>query len=163
MKTITQTNLDYLTSDIYKATQCPFLPEKDPALIRDAKPAMLHSSRAMRMLFFSAGVLFFMLGMVGVVVPGMPTTVFILLAAYCWMRSSVRFYAWIMRHRDFGKMVRDWQTRRAMPRFAKYLAWGMMTASTLFLAFVVGSMWAAGVMAVVTVVVGSWMYRLTDA
>lgn len=127
--------------------------------------SLIHKNALMRGVFFGMGVVFLVLGLIGVVVPGMPTTVFVLLAGYCWARSSRRFYAWLMSHRIFGKMLTDWQERRAMPRFAKYLAWLMMTASAvvMFIRLPDDWLWLAAVMAVAMLAVGIWMARLPDA
>ncbi|MFB6348413.1 YbaN family protein [Moraxella sp. ZJ142] len=126
---------------------------------------LIYQSTPMRVLFFALGVLFLALGLVGVVVPGMPTTVFVLLAAYCWARSSRRFYLWLLSHRLFGKMIIDWQTRRAMPRFAKYLAWLMMSVSALLLFWRLPSdlQWLAWLVSAISLGAGIWIARLPDA
>lgn len=126
---------------------------------------LIHKNTLMRGVFFGLGVVFLVLGLIGVIVPGMPTTVFVLLAGYCWARSSRRFYAWLMSHRIFGKMLTDWQERRAMPRFAKYLACLMMTASTvvMFVRLPDDWLWLGYVMAAVAILVAIWMARLPDA
>lgn len=125
----------------------------------------LHQNALMRGVFFGLGVMFFGLGLLGVVVPGLPTTVFILLAAYCWAKSSRRFYAYLLRHKIFGKMIIDWQERRAMPRFAKYMAWGMMSVSVVVLLFSLpdGKLWVAGLVGTICLAVSIWMARLPDA
>ncbi|WP_049238155.1 YbaN family protein [Moraxella canis] len=125
----------------------------------------IHQSSLMRALFFVLGLVCLILGLIGVVVPGMPTTVFILLCAYFWAKSSRRFYAWLLAHRIFGPMIVDWQTRRAMPRFAKYLAWLMMTVSTVALFLQLSSqwLWVAWLVAIFCLAVGVWMARLPDA
>lgn len=127
--------------------------------------SLIHNNALIRGVFFGLGVVFLALGLIGVVVPGMPTTVFVLLAGYCWARSSRRFYAWLMAHRVFGKMLIDWQERRAMPRFAKYLAWAMMAISTvvMFIRLPDDWLWLGVVMAVAMLAVGIWMSRLPDA
>lgn len=125
----------------------------------------LHQNPIMRWVFFVMGFVFVGLGILGLIVPGMPTTVFILLAGYCWAKSSRRFHDWLMRHRIFGKMLKDWEERRAMPRFAKYLAWGMMSASCALLwwRLPADKLWVAGVVSVLCLASGIWMARLPDA
>ena len=63
-----------------------------------------------------------LLGVIGVVVPGLPTTPFILLAAWAAARSSPRLHAWLLQHRLFGPMVRDWQNGGTVSRRAKWSA-----------------------------------------
>ena len=116
-------------------------------------------------LFLILGFLFLGLGILGVITPGLPTTVFILLAAACWARSSKRFYGWLLRHRMFGKMIIDWEERRAMPRFAKYIAWSMMLFSSAILFYRLPSekLWIAFLVSGICLGAGIWMARLPDA
>ncbi|MDO4440716.1 MAG: YbaN family protein [Moraxella sp.] len=124
-----------------------------------------HDNPVLRWAFFIMGFVFVGLGIVGVIVPGMPTTVFILLAGYCWAKSSRRFHRWLLNHKIFGKMLKDWQERRAMPRFAKYLAWGMMSLSCVLMLFRLpdDKLWLGGVLSLLCLGVGIWMARLPDA
>lgn len=126
---------------------------------------LIHQSALMRAVYFVLGLVCLILGLIGIVVPGMPTTVFILLAGYFWARSSRRFYAWLLAHRLFGQMIINWQTHRAIPRFAKYLAWSMMSLSTIILFFKLPSswQWVAWLLAAVSLGVGIWMARLPNA
>lgn len=125
----------------------------------------VHDNPLIRMGFFIMGFIFVGLGILGVILPGMPTTVFILLAGYCWAKSSRRFHNWLLRHKIFGKMLKDWQERRAMPRFAKYLAWSMMGISSAFLWYRLphDKLWVAGVVSVLCLLTAIWMARLPDA
>ena len=77
------------------------------------------------------------LGIVGIVVPGLPTVPFVLLSAYAAARGSKRLHAWLLAHRRFGPMIRDWQARGAVSRRAKWLATAMMAlaATVMFAAF----------------------------
>lgn len=59
------------------------------------------------------------LGAIGVVLPGWPTTVWLLVAAFFFARSSPRFYAWLLRHRLFGPLVRDIRAGLGLPLRAK--------------------------------------------
>ena len=141
------------------------------AMITPLKPTqptpknLIHQSALMRAVYFVLGLVCLILGLIGIVVPGMPTTVFILLAGYFWARSSRRFYAWLLAHRLFGQMIINWQTHRAIPRFAKYLAWSMMSLSTIILFFKLPSswQWLALLLAAISLGVGIWMARLPNA
>ena len=72
------------------------------------------------------GSLFLALGTVGVVVPGLPTTPFLLLSAACYVRSSERLYAWLTGHRLFGVFIRNYRESRTIPMRAKIIALTMM-------------------------------------
>jgi len=99
----------------------------------------------MRLLLQSVGWLAVGLGGVGVVLPLLPTTPFLLLAAVCFSRSSPRFERWLNTHRIFGPLLLQWRRHGAIPLKAKWLATGMIGLSTL-LAWTAATMpvWAKG-------------------
>jgi uncharacterized membrane protein YbaN (DUF454 family) len=72
-----------------------------------------------------------LLGAIGVVVPGLPTTGFFVLAAWCFARSSPRFEAWVLGLPGIGPMVADHQAGLGMPRRAKALAIGSMALAVV--------------------------------
>ena len=78
--------------------------------------------RAIRWLWFGLGWLAVAVGSVGIVVPGLPTTVFFVLAAACFSRSSPRFEQWVLTRPVVGPMVRDYRAGLGMPRRAKVAA-----------------------------------------
>ena len=82
----------------------------------------------MRGLWLAAGWLFLGLGLLGVVLPVLPTTPFLLLAAACFARSSPRLHGWLLNHRTFGPPIRNWEENGAISRRAKRLAVGTMAA-----------------------------------
>lgn len=98
------------------------------------------------------------LGIVGIVVPGLPTVPFVLLAAYAAARGSVRLHHWLLAHRQFGPMIRDWEAQGAVSRRAKWLATAMMAgcAALLFLTAPRMAMAAAGT--VVMAIVAAWLW-----
>jgi hypothetical protein len=76
---------------------------------------------ARRRLLIGAGTLSTGLGIIGIFVPILPTTPFLLLAAACYMRSSERFYQWLINNRIFGVYVRNYIEGRGMPARIKVL------------------------------------------
>lgn len=113
----------------------------------------------MRWLFLAAALFFLLLGLIGVVVPGMPTTVFILLSAWAAARGSPRLHAWLMNHRLFGPMLRDWQNGGTVSRRAKRSAALMMALCAAILLATAAPLWvkilSTGCMAGVLV----WLWR----
>ncbi|MBY6033230.1 YbaN family protein [Marinobacter daepoensis] len=69
------------------------------------------------------------IAVVGVVLPLLPTTPFVILAAFFASKGSPAFALWLEQHPSFGPAIRHWRLRRAIPRKAKILAIGMMALS----------------------------------
>lgn len=81
----------------------------------------------MRIIYFSLGWVMVALGVIGLVMPLMPGVVFLIVAAWCFARSSPRFEAWLLDHPTLGKPLRDWRATGAIPRPAKATACAGMT------------------------------------
>jgi hypothetical protein len=75
-----------------------------------------------KIIFIFLGSLFVALAAVGAIVPGVPTTPFVLVSAYFFARSSERSYNWLREHRTFGPLLRAWQEERAIPYGARIVA-----------------------------------------
>ena len=80
-----------------------------------------------RLMWISLGSIFVAIGTIGIFVPGLPTTVFMLLAAACYVRSSDKLYNWLIKNKTFGKYIKDYREGKGMPKRAKFLALLMMT------------------------------------
>lgn len=97
-----------------------------------------------RCLLMAFAALCVLLGMIGAVVPGMPTTVFILMAGWAAMRSSPRFHAWLYAHATFGPMLRNWDDGGRVSRRVKWLATLSMSASSALIVYLTTRPWLAG-------------------
>lgn len=82
-----------------------------------------------RPFYFVAGIVLVGVGIAGYMLPVLPGTIFLILAAACFARSSSRLEAWLENHPKFGPSVVAWRRHGAIPRRAKILAIGMMTIS----------------------------------
>jgi len=76
--------------------------------------------------WIALGLLFLLLGGIGVALPLLPTTPFVLLAAACFARSSPRLHNWLLRSQVFGPMLRDWENNKCVSARVKTLAVSMM-------------------------------------
>ena len=95
------------------------------------------------------------LGGLGIVVPGLPTTGFFVLAAACFARSSPRFEKWVLGLPKIGPLVRDHRAGLGMPRRAKVVAIAMMLTACSLSSLALGSPLLAGVV-MGAGLVGTW-------
>jgi uncharacterized membrane protein YbaN (DUF454 family) len=98
------------------------MPSTPPIPDSPTNGSRLHRSRTVRWLLWLAGSVSLALGLIGVVLPGLPTTPFVLLAAACYAKASPRLHGWLLHHRFLGPMVRDWETNRSLTRRTKTIA-----------------------------------------
>jgi len=73
-------------------------------------------------IYFAGGTISIVLGVIGIVIPLLPTTPFLLLSAYLFSKSSVRYYNWLMNHRRFGPFIRNYREGKGIPREVKITA-----------------------------------------
>ena len=76
----------------------------------------------MKIIFTLCGLFCVLLAMIGVVLPLLPTVPFLLLAAFCFAKSSEKLHNWLISHRTFGPMITDWQQNGAIQPAAKKAA-----------------------------------------
>ena len=104
---------------------------------------MVHRSRVVRVIYLILGVFFLGLGTVGTVLPLIPTTFPIILAGFFFARSSDRFDAWLVNHRVFGPLIRDWRAGLGFSARAKAVA--LAAIATTFTISIVWVIERAGV------------------
>lgn len=82
---------------------------------------------------------FLSLGMayVGVVTPGIPYSIFVVFAAYCFAKGSPKMHAWIYNHKLFGPFLTNWGEKRVFPLRMKWFMLAMMTTSLIIMSFTV--------------------------
>ena len=119
-----------------------------------------HDSRLVRLACLIAGGVALTLGLIGIVVPVLPTTPFVLLAAACFARSSVRLHDAMLGHRVIGPIIHEWQTHRAMPRRAKRLAYALMLVSFPTSIALMQTHWHRLMLAVVGLVLLFFLWRV---
>lgn len=102
----------------------------------DPSPRPLCSGRLQRTILLVAGSIFLVVGMVGVAVPVLPTTPFLILAAICYGRSSIRCYRWLTTNRVFGRHLDDYLHGRGVSWKVKastlVFLWVVITCSAVF-------------------------------
>ena len=100
------------------------------------------------------------LGLIGVLLPVMPTTPFILLAAWCFARSSERFHQWLLDNRFFGQIIKDWESGKGIPLFVRnygiVMAWVGLIGSML----VIGKWWSIPILGSIGIGVSYYLLQL---
>lgn len=91
-----------------------------------------------RHLYLAIAWLCVLLALIGALLPLMPTTIFLLGAAWAFSRSSPRWHKWLREHAHFGESVRAWEEHRAMPRRAKRMAFIALAVSFAITAYLFG-------------------------
>jgi len=104
---------------------------------------------------------FLSLGMayVGLITPGIPYSIFVVFAAYCFAKGSPKMHAWLYNHKLFGPFLTNWNTKRVFPTKMKYFMLAMMSSSLIIMWFTgvkpIGIISTAVFMALVAV----WAWR----
>ncbi len=75
-----------------------------------------------KILLFSFGTISLGLGVVGIFLPGLPTTPFLILSATCYLKSSQKFYNWVINNPIFGKDIKNYLEKRSIPKKTKIKA-----------------------------------------
>lgn len=108
------------------------------------------------------GLGFLSLGMayLGVILPGLPFSIFLVFAAYCFAKSSKKWHDWLYNHKYFGPFLTNWTQKKVFPTWAKYMMIAVMSSSLAFLWFTTGNIkavaWSGSFMALVAI--WAWKY-----
>ncbi|MFO7619370.1 MAG: YbaN family protein [Thermoplasmata archaeon] len=122
--------------------------------------ANLVSGRLMKGILIILGTLSLALGIVGIFLPVLPTTPFLLLAAASYARSSEKFYNWLTGNRLFGRYILDYREGRGVPLRVKLLAATYLWAAIAVSAFLIGNMWIILVLLIIGVSVSLHIFML---
>ena len=103
------------------------------------------------------------LGVIGIIVPGMPTTVFLLMALWAFSKCSERFQTWLWEHKRLGPPVRAWHEHKVIPPAAKIFAVVMMSSSVAIVSFFIAESWVMpSVMACILVPIAFYIVTRTS-
>ena len=121
----------------------------------------LHASPVVRGLLTCAGVVSLALGIVGILLPIVPTTPFLLVAAACFARASPTFYRRLVGSPRFGPLILEWRRHRSIPYRVKLTAIALFALSfgTSIVVFVRPA-WLQVVLAIGACVLAGWLYRI---
>jgi len=113
-----------------------------------------------RIFFIILGWFSLITGIIGIFLPLLPTTPLVLLAAWCFSKSSERFHTWLIEHKYFGPILRDWQSSDGIPKRTRNRAilfmWLGMTISII----IVGRFWATLCLIMIGLAVSIYLLRM---
>ena len=95
-----------------------------------------NKQKIVRALFFAAGTFSLSLGAIGIFLPVLPTTPFLLLSTACYFRSSNRMHKWLLKNRWFGDYIRNYQEGRGISFKTKILTLAILWATIIYSAFI---------------------------
>ncbi|MBR4963816.1 MAG: YbaN family protein [Alistipes sp.] len=110
----------------------------------------------MKIVLIILGVVSLTLGLIGIFLPLLPTTPLLLLAAWCFVRSSERLYRWLVSNRYFGEYIRNFRENRAIPLHAKVVAVSMIWLTIGFCVVVILDKWLLRIMLLAVAVAVTW-------
>ncbi|MBM7073340.1 YbaN family protein [Shewanella sp. 202IG2-18] len=110
--------------------------------------------------FLVVGVLSVFLGTLGIFLPLLPTVPFILLAVFCFARSSERLHRWLVNHPWFAVAIADWQRERGIRKTIKKRAMILSAASFILSISIVPLFWVKGLLFVMMLILLTYLWRL---
>ena len=120
------------------------------------------SNRFLRGLLWFIGSIALILGILGIFLPLLPTTPFLLLSAACYLRSSQRFYYWLIKHPRLGRYILGYLDGSGIPRKAKIYTL-LLLWSTISISIIIVPIWVLRILLViVALLVSIYIWRLPE-
>ncbi|WP_281647783.1 YbaN family protein [Parendozoicomonas sp. Alg238-R29] len=113
-----------------------------------------------RSLYVLGGIMSLIAGLIGIVLPILPTTPFILLSAWCFARSSKSFHTWLITHPYFGEVISNWEKYRGMTKKNKKRAYCVVLLGAAFSLYTVPVIWVKLLLVPVFIAVLWNIYRM---
>ena len=113
-----------------------------------------------RIILISLGWLCVGLGFVGVFVPGIPTTIFLIIALWAFTKSSEKLRHWLLNHKRFGPILNNWQEHKVVPRRAKILMVVLMSSAVILFYYSLQSLYLTIGLIIILVLVAIYVISL---
>lgn len=113
----------------------------------------ISESKIGRTLYYIAGTLFLVLGLIGIVLPILPTTPFLLLSAACYVRSSEKAYNWLLNNRVFGQYIRDYRDGKGLPVKIRVITITLLWITIIISLFFITIFWVQILLLIIAIAV----------
>ena len=100
------------------------------------------------------------LGFIGIFVPGLPTTIFLIVALWAFTKSSKKLRIWLLNHKKFGPFLRDWQEHRVVPVRAKILMVVLQISAVILIHYSLKNLYITTGIAIILVFVAMYVFAL---
>jgi hypothetical protein len=115
---------------------------------------MKSSTKFKKIILITIGMVALILAIIGIIIPLLPTTPFLLLSAACFLKGSDRMYQWLINHKFFGNYIRNFREHKAIPLKTKVLAVSLLWLTILFsIIFIVQSVYLRILLAAIAIAV----------
>ena len=124
--------------------------EQSESELDDKKPR----KKIVKALYFTGGTISLILGIIGIVLPILPTTPFLLLAAACYARSSEKFYNWLLNNRILGFYIRNYREGKGLPKKIKIFTISLLWITILLTSFIfIQIIWVRYILIIIAIAV----------
>ena len=114
----------------------------------------------MRIILLSLGFLCVGLAFIGIFIPGIPTTPFLIVALWAFAQSSKKFHAWLLNHKRFGTVLRNWESHKVVPIKAKILMVVLQITAVAMIQYSLNNIFITIGLAVLLLCVASYVISL---
>ena len=100
------------------------------------------------------------LAFVGTFVPGIPTTIFLIIALWAFAKSSKKFHSWLLNHKRFGPILQNWESHKVVPRKAKILMVILQISAVIILHYSLQNIYLTAILIITLVFVARYVLSL---
>ena len=97
------------------------------------------------------------LAFVGIFIPGIPTTPFLIVALWAFAQSSKKFHSWLLNHKRFGPILQNWESYRVVPVKAKILMVILQIFAVIIFHFSIQNIYLTVILAITLIIVARWV------
>ena len=100
------------------------------------------------------------LAFVGTFIPGIPTTIFLIIALWAFAKSSKKFHSWLLNHKRFGPILQNWETHKVVPRKAKILMVIFQISAVIIFHYSLQNIYLTAILFIILVLVARYVLLL---